>query len=593
KKPKRNFAAVAELRGTTFVSRFVDDFDRNSITGAVDVTGSLVGDTILGRIVGEISSREGFRDFAFSKSEFIMPSLTWNIGEHTALTAQYEYRHTREHFDQFLVAPQVTVSGVTFFDPSQIADITTTYQQPTDFRAETGSAVNLFLQHQFGADWRANIGYRRVRYDSNQKEFSNTGYALVAGERRVLRRARHLQTARQYDYVDANLSGNFDTFGVGHKLLVGLNFGKDLVNENRLKFFNSSNRNATTGLCPVNGTCLDIGLYNPIYTTTPAFDSLGATNPQLANQAILLTDRYVRQSNYGIYVSDLLTLTEWLKVSLGGRNFSETADVEANRRLNSPRLKRTDKRSFLPSAGVLIQPSKKVTFYGSYAQSFVPNDPALQDFNGNLGVFTPITGTQVEAGVKAENLLDNRLSFTAAVYRIDQRGQVTTDACTFGTCATQIGRGRSDGFEIEGNLTPVDNWQVILGYTHIKAFVLEARPGSEFQEGRQLPNVAKNAANMWTRYDFSNGIGIGLGVIYTGERTGVLPTTATDLSIIPLPAYTIVDAGLYYTGKGFSVNLKVGNIFDKRYIENTGATARIQISPGAPRYGTLTTRFTF
>jgi outer membrane receptor protein involved in Fe transport len=326
---------------------------------------------------------------------------------------------------------------------------------------------------------------------------------------------------------------------------------------------------------------------------TPAFNSLPAVNPRLANQAILLTDRYVRQNNYGIYISDLITLTDWLKVSLGGRKFKETAEVEANRRLNSPVLKRTDERDFLPSAGVLVQPNDHITVYGSYAESFVPNDPALLDFAGNIGTFGPIEGKQYEVGVKTEKLWDNRLSFTAALYRIDQTGQVTTDPCVFGTCATQLGKGRSDGFEIEGNLAPVKNWQIILGYSHIKAFVLEAKPGLEFQEGLQLPNVAKDAANLWTRYDWDNGLGVGMGVVYTGKRSGVLPTQPTDLSTIPLPAYTIFDMGLYYQKETYSINLKVGNILDKKYIENTGQTARIQVSPGQPRYVTLTGRVSF
>lgn len=593
KKPQERFAVTLELRGTTFVSDRVEDFDRNAINGAVDITGSVDDDgMLLARFVGEIGERDGFRDFAFTDSQYFMPSVTWNIGPSTSLTGQYEYRNTKEHFDQFLVAPQVTVDGRTFFDPTLRAADTTTYQQPTDFRTETGQAFNFFFDQAFGDNWELNAGYRRVRYNSNQMEFSNTGFARIAGVERVLRRARHLQTARRYDYADINVTGDFETFGLEHKLLVGLNFGKDLVRENRLKFFNSNVRNTTTGVCPANGTCLDIDLYNPDYSLTPDFNSLPAINPALANQAILLTDRYVRQKNWGVYISDLITLTDWLKVSLGARKFEETATVEANRRLNSPVLKRKDKRDLLPSAGVLIQPTDKITIYGSYAESFVPNDPALQDFNGNVGVFGPIEGKQYEVGFKSEDLFDV-LNLTAALFRIDQSGQVTTEPCQFGTCAFQVGKARSEGFEIEGNLSPVQNWQIIFGYAYIDATVLEAEPGLEFQEGLQLPNVAKHAANLWTRYDWDNGFGVGLGVTYTGDRSGVLPTSATDLSTIPLPAYTVVDLGLYYQKENYSINLKVGNIFDKRYIENTGATARIQIVPGAPRYLTLTGRVTF
>lgn len=602
KKPERTARAVLEVRGNTFAGQDIAAFDRNSVNAAIDVNGPLVGgNTVLGRAVAEIGRRKGFRDFSYNDSEFVMPGITVNVGTGTRVTGQFEHRYTKEHFDQFLVAPRRTVDGVTFFDPSAIADITTSYQQPDDFREETGRAFNLFVNQQLADRWSLNGGYRRVRYHSNQKEFSNTGYALIRGEDRVLRRARHLQTAREYDYVDANINGTFETFGLEHKILVGANFGWDLVHENRLKFFNSNTRNTSTGVCPgrtvggvtIPGTCLDVSLADPDYSLTPDFDSLPATNPALANQDRLLTNRFVRQNNYGIYFSDLITITDWLKVNIAARKFSETAEVEANRRLGTPILKRTDKKDFLPSGGVLIQPTKKITIYGSYAQSFVPNDPALQDFEGRVGVFGPISGKQYEAGIKTEDLLNDRLTLTAALYRIDQEGQVTTEPCQFGNCSFQIGKARSDGFEIEGNFAPIDNWQIIFGYAHIKAFVLEAEPGLEFQQGLQLPNVAKDAANLWTRYDMDNGLGVGLGVTYTGKRSGVLPASSTDLSTIPLPAYTVVDAALYYQKANYALNLKIGNVFDEKYIENTGATARIQIVPGAPRYLTLTGRMTF
>jgi len=598
KKPKDAPAYSADLRLNTFVGRDRAIFDANGITGSIDATGPIDADgNVLYRLVGQIGDNDGFRDYANTKQRYISPSVTVKLGDSTKLTAQFEYRHTKEHFDVGLVAPPNDANTV--YDITAVAPITTTYQQPSDFRVETGKATSLFLNHDFGGTWKASASYRHVDYNSDQKEFSNTGLAKIQNVYKVLRRARQLQTKRRYDYADINLQGKFETFGIEHQILVGTNFGSDLVNENRLKFFNSSTRNTTTGVCPTGGTCLDIALYNPDYSTTPAFDTLAATNPQLTGQATLLTNRFVRSHNFGIYASDLMSLTNWLKVSVAARKFSETSAVEADNR-NAPGVikTKTDKKDFLPSVGVLIEPTRHVTIYGSFAKSFVPTDPAAFGEDGQNN-FTPIEGKQYEVGVKTEDLLDGKLSLTAALYRIDQTGQITQNPCPTGaiaqgTCSYQIGKGRSDGFELEGNLRPFQGMQVIFGYAHIKANVLTAASTAQaFQVGRRLPNVANDAANLWMRYDWKNGLGLGMGVTYTGDRDGLLPTSATDLKTLDLPAYAVVDTALYYDLGRVSLNLKIGNLLDKRYYESAGATGRIQISPGLPRNVTLTTRVKF
>lgn len=597
KKPQAQAATTIELRGNTWLSKNRHAFDHFGLTGSIDSTGALAGDgALMYRLVAQYGDNDGFRDFANQKQTFVAPSLTWEIGPDTTLTVQGEYRRTREKFDNGLAAPfdGLTSATSTIYDIDAVAPITTTYQSPDDFRVEEGKALSAYFKHDFG-NWALNVSGRHVDYSSHQQEFSSVNVARIAGEFRVTRRARELKTDRKYDYVDINLNGEFETFGLEHKLLVGVNLGRDQVGEDRLKFFNSSNRNATTGVCPAGGTCLDISLYNPDFSLFPDFDSLPAVNPALANQQSLLTNRIIKSSNWGVYLSDLITITDWLKVSASVRKFREKAVVRPDAR-NAPNTinTRITKRDFLPSFGVLIQPKDNVTIYGSYAESFVPADPGIFDINGQNN-FAPLEGKQYEFGIKTEDLLDGRLNATAAIYRIDQIGQITQFQCPLGSCSAQIGKARSEGFEIEGNYEPIDNWQFIFGYTHINARVLTSIPSQAFQVGRPLANVAKDAANLWTRYDWENGFGVGLGVTYTGPRQGILPTDANDLKPLDLPSYLLVDAGIYYKAERFSVNLKLGNIFDKRYFESSGAgsSGRVQIQAGQPRYATLTTRFTF
>lgn len=591
KKPSEHAETSAELRFNTYADPYHDAFTRNGITGEFDSTGPITKDgSLLYRITGELLDVKGFRDGAHNKEQFISPSLTWHIDPDTKLTIQGEYRHVKQHLDNGLVAP----SNGQYYDVKLADTITASYQQPDDFRVETGKSASAFLSHNFGEHWHVNASFRHVSYSSNQKSFDQTGFVTVNGETEVQRRARQLETKRTYDYGDINLNGEFKTGFIKHKVLLGVNAGADMVNENRLKFYNSSTP-AANGTCPAGGYCLEIPVYDPsaFYDDFPDFDSLPALNPTLKNQQILLTDKFTHAHNYGVYVSDLMSFTKWLKVSVAARKFSETSEVEGDRR-NAPGViaKRTDSRNFLPSAGILIEPTRHITIYGSYAESFVPADPSAIDGNGNVGTLHPITAKQYEAGVKAENLFDNRFSMTASIYRIDQNGQVTQNPCEFGTCSYQTGKGRSNGFEVEGNVTPIRNLQLLFGYSHIDAKIRSSNI-LPFQVGDQLPNVAKDSVNMWSRYDWSNGLGLGLGVTYTGPRQGLLPTSANDLKLLPLPGYAVVDAGIYYTKEHYSVNLKLGNLLDKKYYESAGATGRIQVAPGQPRYMTLSVRVNF
>lgn len=599
KKPQSVQKTVAEIRTNTFASPARGFWDHNSISGAVDTTGPIT-DGINYRVVGQFTRNEGFRDYDYTHQEFFAPSLAFDIGPDTTLTVQGEYRRTKQHFDIGLAAPfnGATSATSTIYDINAVADITDVYTQPDNYRVETGKTASAYLVHNFGDDWKLNVAWRHVVYDSDQQDMSSTGvnrYGGATGIFRVTRRARQLQTTRAYDYGDINLTGTFNTGGIEHKVLVGLNGGRDKVRENRLKFFNGSTRNVATGVCPAGGICLDIPLYNPgdFYANYPAFDSLPAVN---AGDQLLLTDRHITSRNYGIYVSDLITLTDWLKVSASARKFREFSRTYSDKRNFPTRYgDRVTEKDFLPSVGVLVQPTKNITIYGSYAESFVPVDPGLINLQGTNDGFFPITGTQYEFGVKTEDLLDGKLGFTTAIYQIDNVGQVTQTICPFGSCSVQLGEARSRGFEFEGTASPLDNWQLIFGYTYIDAKVLSGGPGFEFQAGRRLPNVAKNAANLWSRYDFDNGFGVGLGVTYTGQREGVLPTQANDLKPLDLPAYTVVDVGLYYTKERYSLNLKIGNLLNEKYFENSGAGSqgRVQIQPGQPRYLTLTGRVNF
>jgi len=590
KKPEDKPSVLLEARGMTYLSSARSPFDVNSFHIAGDATGPLT-DTLLYRVVAEYGDRSLFRDFTGDRSTYIVPSVSWEPTSSTLVTAQFEYRNFRQQFDTGLVAPGN--------DTSKIGPITTRYNEPENFRSEEGKAVNLSIAQDIGS-WKWNTGFRGVDYESRQQDYSPVSVVSKTIGQIVTRRARELETRRKFRYVDTNLSGEFDTGPIRHKMLVGFNAGKDSTDENRIRFVNSSTSNAN-GICP-NDYCFDISLDNPVYGRVPSIDTLPATNPTLANQSSLLFDRSFITTNWAVYLSDLVTLTRWLKVSLSGRTFEEKQKITERRIANTPDQSKTTRRDLLPSVGILLQPRSDLTVYGSYSEAFVSADPSTQDITGK-NPFDPVASKQYEIGIKTDKLIKG-VTATLAAFQIDQTGLLTSFNCPTGTtidgvlvtaagnCFVQVGAAQSKGIEAEANIQLTHRWQLIAGYAYTDAKIVRDR--NPAMVGARLANVPRHSANLWTRYDFANGLGLGLGITHTGQREGTLlaPSASGHLN---LPAYTIVDAGIYYQIGNLALNLKIGNLFDKRYIESSGAgtSGNLQIAAGAPRNAILSARYRF
>ncbi len=621
KKPSRRAGYEFLLKGSTGVGPF--DAAR-SITGSFDATGPIDKEgTFLYRIVAEIADSKGFRDFSYEHPIYIAPSLTWNIGPRTSLTLAGEYRRVRTHYDTYLVAPNR--------DASLIPAITTSYQEPTDYLIESGKIGNVTFSHRFSGALKFNAAYRYVdHYDAafgfDAVGFRNTSPATLLST--LTRRARGQENKRTYGFFDANVTADFATLGIEHKLIVGGSIGKETSDFNRTQFFNA----------PATGTTsLDVNIYGPLRNAQPlSFYPLcnsgtGLTVAACSVAGSSLTWRDTTLKSKGAYASDLITLHKMFKVMLGLRYAVEDQDILELRVPGTPEQLKHDTK-WLPLAGLIFQPQKNISIYGSYSSSFVPVAAGAFD-NFNLNPFKPTSASAIEGGVKAD-LFDKRLSITTAYFDIKKKDTLNTFTCltaaqltangitiptgatiATGTCSAQIGGERSKGFELEVSASPVDGLSIAAGYAHTQARITDSN--IPVQVGARLLNSPDDAFNVWTRYDVPNGplkgLGVGVGIAYIGDRVSFLPTFTTvattgtaaaiaasqaahDLALktMPLPSYTVIDLGIYYKlTENLNFTLKAANLTDKRYIESAGATADINLVSGTPRTLTLSVRLGF
>lgn len=569
KKPKKEASGEILVKGVTFASDDRPGFgDNNGYSVAFDSTGPIDdGGRVLYRFVAEkTEDLNSWRDNTFNDGVYAAPSLTWNITESTSATVRGEYRKAKGSYDRGLVAPNK--------DASLIADRTTRYQEPGDYQEEEGKTASLSVTHWFENGVTLNFSGRYVETEDDSRGHDNL--AVRPDGVTLTRRASWLSNERTSQFYDANVVLPFDTGPVSHKMIVGAGGGYDTARLTRNQFFNG----------PATGPqSLNINIYNPIYGVSPDPSTLPLGN---------LTDRYNETSALGVYVADLMTLSEHWKLNVGARSSNEDQKITNMTTMAPATEKKEDK--VLPMVGLLFQPTKEWTIYTSYSTSFVPAAASAQDINGE-NPFGPEYATQIEVGAKAE-LFEGRLQPTLAVFEIEKEDVVSGFSCppnvpASGTCSVQIGAQRSRGVEFELNTRPIDNLQIVAGIAHFKADVTESIDPA--QVGARIPNTAEDNIHLWARYDFTgvlDGFGTALGVSYTGDRVGNLPTS-TDARVMQFDAYSVVDLGFYYATQRFDFALKVSNLLDEDYIESSGVTPEVQLQMGTPRQVTLSMRTHF
>lgn len=580
KKPQEDRETFVDLKASGFRGDKLSLGDATGYAIGLDTTGPInESKTLLYRMVMESSDKDGFRDFTYEQSQYLAPSFTWNPSSATSLTLIGEYRLRRGAQDLFLPAPNRDINLI----PSR----TTRLQEPGDYVKEEGYSGTLLFSHAFNKNLTFKFSGRSVNNHDYTKWYDTV--AMLSDLTTLQRRARIGDNHRTSNYFDATLSSAFETGFVKHKLLVGVTGGKDDLDANRIQFVNG----ATTGALarPVAGS-LNINIYNPVYGLAPLHSSLAAGTFQR---------RLTASQPIGAYITDFFTLSDQWKGSVGLRyakekqTFSELTSSVAllPNRSQSP-------SDVYPMAGLLFQPTKDWTLYASYATSFVPIAPNFQDASGVFS-FQPEKGKQFEVGAKAD-LMNGKLYGTLALFQIRKVNTLAIVTCNTGvagTCNQPVGAETSRGAEVELNLRPLKNWQIAMGYAYVDAKIAQSNAATTAPlVGSQLTNAPKQKANLWSRYDVTDGmfkgLGIGVGLSHVSDQAGNLPTAA-NRKVLTLPSYTVADLAFYYRYLNkYDFTLKVSNLFDKTYYGSVGSTlADLSVVPGAPRNVSLSVRIPF
>jgi catecholate siderophore receptor len=357
-------------------------------------------------------------------------------------------------------------------------------------------------------------------------------------------------TTRENFIAQGNLVWDVATGPLAHKILIGAEYGDQKSANRRLNGTLSS------------GT---LNLANPIFPTV-AFN-------------ILNRDTVSDVEFFSAYVQDQISIGEYIDVVAGLRYDSfDIQGVDLFPAIDRPFARKDDKIS--PRLGLIFKPQENVSLYGSYSQSFLPRSGdqflTLSTTQENLA---PEKFTNYELGAKWD--IRPNLNVTLALFQLDRSNATTPDPAN-PLATINVGKTRTKGVELSvaGRITP--EWQVHGGYSYQDA----ALAGND---AVRLGQVPKHQASLWNRYDFTDRLAAGVGIIHQSSQFAAIRTTATTTK---LPSFTRVDAALYYdVSEAVQMQVNVENLFNTAYFSD--AHNNNNISTGAPVNGRITIRTKF
>jgi catecholate siderophore receptor len=516
--------------------------------GAWDAAADLnapLGDKAAFRLNATYENLESHRDFADGERYAINPHVAVDLGR-WKLGLSYEYVHDERVTDRGVPSiataagqPNTPLSGYrdTFFGVPGVN--------------AAGLEAHIVKARLDGELSDALTWSTTLLYGDYDKYYTNVfANGAATGQTGTVALSSYTDPTKRQNFIaQSNLVWDVALGPVDNKILLGLEYGaQDSTNQRRNGTLTSSTLNLASIVYPA--------------------VTFGALARNTRSDVEFFSAFAQDQISFGEHV-DLVVGLRYDRFEIKGRDL-----------IGTPRaFGRTDEK-VSPRIGLILKPQESISVYGSYSKSFLPRSGdqflTLSATQQNLA---PERFTNLEVGAKWDIRPD--LNLTLALFRLDRTNATTPDPANV-TATINIGETRTKGVELAltGRITP--NWQVSGGYSYQDARLR----GNGFVRLGQVP---RHQFALWNRYDFSPGLGLGLGLIHQASQFAAIRTAATTTL---LPAFTRIDAALFFkASERLAFQLNVENLLDESYFAD--AHNNNNISTGAPLNGRITARVKF
>ena len=520
---------------------------------------------------------------------------TFAFGLKGATKVYLDYLHVHQNNRPDGGVPTIGLPGYTSPDPLRPSialagrvDPKNFYGSSQDYDRVSADMLTVRIDHSFSPTLKLQ---NTARYGKTAQDYLLTAFTATAANLLTpdLKNpaswtlARNTRTIKDQDNQiltnQTTITAQFDQGALKHTLVGGL----ELTNEQQTTFgYNGTGTLPAANLYqpnpqdPLTGLKLvKNGVFADGSTTTQSafmFDTIKIGERWILNGGVRF-DHY-NTTYHGAALSTASTYPNLPVGTLVASNL-QLADTLVNGKLSA-----LYKPSATSSVYAMVASSKQPPGGSNFALSTTASSAANPKFD-------PQVSNTMELGGKWD-LLKQKLSFTAALYRTDIKNEVEQDPVDLQYY--QTGKKRVQGIEI-GMVGEIRrNWLVSAGYTRMQTSV-ESGKLTTANGANALTYTPKQAFTAWTAYTLSNGLKLGGGARYVGQLL-----RGTDGAIgtpVFADAYWVFDAmASYRINKQVELQFNLYNLTDKSYIAAINKSG-YRYTPGAPRSASLSANFNF
>ena len=510
-----------------------------------------------------VQQADSFRDEQHLKRAGVAPSVGVKLGSNTTLLLQYVYQREDSTMDY----------GIPMVDgrPADV-DINRYYGFADDsFQEYRVHQVTAALSHRLNDTWTVTNRLRRSEYtrDYRTETFGAVNYTTSTVARSQA--LRHNDQQNTQNQLELTGKGRF----AGRKASVVL--GQELARES----YRYQSKNST-GVSAVS-------IFGPNTVTTTGAGRANDFSGTLASDSTTEAHTWAGYALGTIEVIDRWTVVGGVRYEVFDAQFINHLPAATDND-----FARTD-HMVNPRVGLVFQPTEDWSTYASFSTSSNPSAETYTSLSATTVDLRPERTNAYEIGSKA-SLLDDRLTFGAALFRLDKLQARNTDTAA-GTTDLE-GQVRTEGLELEASGKPTDRWTLATGLAFTRGEVLASNTyanivsslGTErvYSEGKRPTNTPATSGTLWSIYDIGAGFSLGGGV------TGVSSRFTNAANTAELPGYIRLDASLAYAARLAGVDwfgqANLNNLLNKVYYESGSGSSAYA---GAPRNGQLTVGASF
>jgi iron complex outermembrane receptor protein len=283
----------------------------------------------------------------------------------------------------------------------------------------------------------------------------------------------------------------------------------------------------------------------------------------------LTTDQDEDVTTTGLYIQDVLDVTDTAALTLGGR--WDNVDYEVKDRTSGGGSGSRDFNEFSPMAGIHWAIRDAVNLYGNISRSFDPpattelaNPDGPTGFNQRLD---PQTATNYELGVKG--FVSGRFRYELALFHIRVKDEIVPfELEGSGQSFFQnAGRSSHDGLEAAITLELADGLTGTATYTW-SDFTFDdfVGIGGKVYDGNRIPGIPQHLFNLDFNWTHSSGFYAAWDLLYVGEFY------ADNANTVETEDYLVSNlrSGFRWQKNQwvFEPFVGINNLFDKEYMAN-------------------------